>query len=40
MSNSCLRAENGFVTVTPFHVKPSCKSSKEDGILLLRSQTE
>src|SRR5579859_4772382 len=26
-SNSCLGVENGFVTVTPLHVKPSCKSS-------------
>jgi hypothetical protein len=27
-SSSCLGVENGFVTVTPFHVKPSCKSSE------------
>src|SRR6266550_5341654 len=27
-SSSFLVAENGFVTVTPFHVKPSCKSSE------------
>lgn len=27
-SNSCLGLGNGFVTVTPFHVKPSCKSSE------------
>jgi hypothetical protein len=26
-SNSFLGVENGFVTVTPFHVKPSCRSS-------------
>src|SRR5947199_9803256 len=27
-SSSFLTAKNGFVTVTPFHVKPSCKSSE------------
>src|SRR5205085_12521595 len=27
-SSSFLAVENGFVTVTPFHVKPSCKSSE------------
>src|SRR5437879_9110672 len=27
-SSSFFTAKNGFVTVTPFHVKPSCKSSE------------
>src|SRR6516162_11094148 len=28
MSRSCFLAANGFVTVTPFQVNPSCKSSE------------
>ena len=27
VSNSCFELANGFVTVTPFQVKPSCRSS-------------
>ena len=37
-SSSCLGVKNGFVTVTPFHVKTSCKSCKEETASCFRGR--